>query len=243
MALTEYLRSDGLMNLDRVQTGDIILCGNEPKKGSLIIMSSTRSTWVHVGIAVWSTTSPRRLLIFETTRGKRSVDELTGEIRRGVRLTDIRNIFEEYQSIHVRHLNIQRTESFYSTLNNFIMEWKGVDYISLIKIPLIPFVCFEDPGVSCGELVARFFKALGLFDSRPSLLNYCIKNFLPSHFVPGSELSEEVASLFANDNSPVIFHKGFLGMDTVLLFSVMALITLSLCLFLTVKKSSLKMEN
>lgn len=242
MGLTAYTTDSRLLNLDRVRTGDLLLCSNEPKKGSLLIMTSTRSHWVHVGIAVWSLGNPRRLLIFESTRGKLVQDELTGEIRRGVRLTDIRNVIEEYKVIHVRHLNVERTPHFFHKLHTFMMEWKGKDYVSLLKIPLIPFVCFDDGGVSCSELAARFFKHLGLFDTRPALENYCIENFLPSHFAPGEEFTREMTTLFSNDNSPVIFHKGYFGMDTTLLLCVFALILLSVGLLTMVKNSSLKMS-
>jgi hypothetical protein len=241
MGLTEFSLDSPLQNLDRVQTGDIILCSNEPRKGSFLIMTTTRSIWVHVGIAVWSTEGQRRLLIFESTRGKREQDELTGEVRNGVRLTDIRNIIEQYQVIHVRHLNVPRTTEFLTSLQGFMTEWQGREYISLIKIPLIPFVCFEDPGVSCSELVARFFKSIGLFDSRPELNNYCLKNFIPSHFAPGTEFSKEMSNLFANDNSPVIFHMGYFGMDIGLLLCIIAFIILGIHIIFSVESSFLKM--
>ena len=239
--MTEFNLNTSLTNLDRVQTGDILLFSNEPKKGSFIIMTSTRSIWVHVGIAVWTTESPRRLLIFESTRGKQELDELTGETRRGVRLTDIRNIIDLYQVIHVRHLNIQRTPEFFTKLQEFMIEYQGKHYISLIKIPLIPFTCFDDPGVSCSELVALFMKRLGLFDTRPTLNNYCIKNYLPSHFAPGTEFSREMTTLFLNDNSPVIFHKGYLGMDIVLLLCIFAFVLLGINIFASTEYSFLKM--
>ena len=241
MSLTEYNLNTHLTNLDRVQTGDIILCSNEPKKGSFIIMTSTRSIWVHVGIAVWTTESPRRLLIFESTRGRPELDELTGEVRRGVRLTDIRNILDLYQVIHVRHLDIQRTPEFFIKLQEFMTENQGKNYISFIKIPLIPFVCFDDPGVSCSELIARYMKHMGLFDSRPKLNNYCLKNYLPSHFAPGTEFSREMTTLFLNDNSPVIFHQGYLGMDIVLLLCIFAFILLGINVLASTESSFLKM--
>jgi hypothetical protein len=243
VSLSEYTTHKNLTNLDRVRTGDILLFSNEPKKGSLIIMTSTRSQWVHVGIAVWSDSSPRRLLVFESTRGKVAQDELTGAVRRGVRLTDIVNIIQEYQVIHVRHLNVERTPEFINGLNSFMQEFKGKNYVTFWKIPLIPFLCFEDPGVSCSELVARFFKSVGLFESRPTLNNYCLENFLPGHFAPRGEFSRELTTLFANDNSPIIFHKGYLGMETVLTLCIFTLVTLVAILLLMGKKSSLKIDS
>jgi hypothetical protein len=243
VGLTEYTPNYKLTHLDRVRTGDILLFSNEPKKGSLIIMSSTRSNWVHVGIAVWSDSSPRRLLVFESTRGKKTQDELTGEMRRGVRLTDIVNVMNEFQVIHVRHLNVPRTPEFINTLNTFMQEWKDTNYVSFWKIPLIPFLCFEDEGVSCSELVARFLKAAGLFEARPTLNNYCLKNFLPSHYSPGGEFSSELTTLFANDNSPVVFHQGYLGMETVIFFCLFSLIALVAVLLLMTKNTPLKIQT
>jgi hypothetical protein len=239
MGLTEYLQGDNLINLERVKTGDILLFTNEPKKGSLLIMIATKSVWVHVGIAVWSESSPRRLLVFESTRGKVAEDELTGEIRRGVRLTDIRNITNEYQAIHVRPVDLVRDEVFYTKLNDFIQLWKGVDYVNLIKIPLIPFICFEDTGISCSELVARYFQYMGFFEGELGLEEKCIKNFLPLHFAPGSEFNQDVVSFFLTTKSPLIYHKGFLQTDTINVLIIIAIILFVVMMTVHLQESKL----
>lgn len=237
MSLTEYLRTDELINLDRVKTGDILLFTNEPKKGSLLIMTTTQSIWVHVGIAVWSESSPRRLLVFESTRGKVTQDELTGEVRRGVRLTDIRNLKYEYQAIHVRPIDIVRDSTFYQKLNEFIQLWKGGSYIDLIKIPFIPYTCFEDPGVSCSELVARYFEYLGFFEGIPELQEKCIKNFLPLHFAPGTELTQDVRNFFLTTKSPILYHKGYFQMDTIKLLIIVAFGLMAILLFVHLQEN------
>ena len=239
MGLTEYLHNDNLLNLDRVKTGDILLFTNEPKKGSLLIMTTTRSVWVHVGIAVWSESSPRRLLVFESTRGRATQDELTGEIRKGVRLTDIRNITDEYQAIHVRPVDIIRDEVFYTKLDEFIQMWKGRSYVDLVKIHYIPDACFEDPGVSCSELVARYFQYLGFFEGKQELQEKCIKNFLPLHFAPGSEFNKDVVNFFLTTKSPLIYHKGYLQTDTINVLIVMAIILFVVIMFVHLQESKL----
>lgn len=226
--LTEYLTNDRLTNLSQVRTGDILLFTNDPKRGSLLIITSTRSVWVHVGIAVWSESNPRRLLVLESTRGKPALDELTGEVRKGVRLTDIRNIINEYQTIYIRPLDAIRDSTFKSQLFDFMQTWKGIPYVSFVKIPFIPFFEFEDTGVSCSELVARFLKYIGKFDSYPELLDYPIKNFLPKHFAPGEELTTSLRSLFEPKSSSIVYKRPEMTMDTVQILCAGAIILLLL---------------
>jgi hypothetical protein len=230
--LTEYLTNDQLTNLSFVRTGDILLFTNDPKRAALLIISSTRSIWVHVGIAVWSESNPRRLLVLESTRGKLALDELTGEVRRGVRLTDIRNIIEEYQTVYVRPLDVVRDSTFRTQLANFMQIWKGTPYVSFTKIPFIPYFEFTDPGVSCSELTARFLKDIGKFDSDPELLDYPIKNFLPKHFAPGEELTTSLRDVFEPKSCSVVYKRSELSMDTIQVLCIGVLILLLLGLLI-----------
>jgi hypothetical protein len=242
MGITEYLTTENLTNVDYIRTGDILLFTNEPRRGSMLIITSTRSPWVHVGVAVWSDTLPRKLMVLESTRGRVAYDELTEEIRRGVRLTELKNIVDEYQAIHIRRLNIERNLEFYTKLNQFMEDWKGVPYVSLLKIPFIPYTCFEDPGVSCSELVARFMKYMGLFEGSEFLTDYCIKNFLPGHFAPETELNTELRDLFEDTPCPMVYSRGVLMMDTILLLSLMAFITFLVFLVFVSQQPTLKIE-
>lgn len=214
MSITGFLGESGLRNLEFVRTGDTLLFSNEPQRGSLLIVTSTRSRWTHVGIAVWRN---RNLMIFESTYGSPAYDNLTGEVRRGVRLSNLVDLLPRYNTIHVRTINLTRTPDFYSKLDEFMEIWKGGSYVSFIKIPFIPYFKFEDPGVSCSELVARYFKFIGLFDDKPDLDNYYIKSFLPHHFAPrehGREPEIDTSGLFTQTLSPIVYQRSHMTFDS-----------------------------
>jgi len=226
MSITGYLGNTGLRNLEFVRTGDILLFSNEPQRGSLLIMTTTRSRWTHTGIAVWRN---RKLMLFESTFGSPALDELTGEVRKGVRLTELSEILSRYNTIHIRPSNIERTSEFYTKLDEFMELWKGKPYVSFIKIPFIPYFKFEDPGVSCSELVARYFDYIGLFDGKPELQNFYIKNYLPYHFAPQEFAYQgpDTESLFKQTFSPIVYQKEFMTFDSVkLLVAITILVTL-----------------
>jgi len=216
MGITSYLFEDGLTNVEFIKTGDLLLFSSEPEKGGLLIITSTRSVWTHVGIAVWSEDTPRRLLILESGYGVKQFDELTGTERRGVRLTSLVQTAKRYQSVHVRNVNVVRDAAFYTKLQEFMQIWKGVDYVSLIKIPLIPYFPFTDDGVSCAEFVARYFDYIGLFEGKPELQNYPVKNFLPKDFAPASSNPLDTSSLFVRSFSPIIYRRIRPGFNTVM---------------------------
>lgn len=222
VGITRYLGDTGLTNLEFIRTGDVFLFGNEPQRGSLLIMSSTGSRWTHTGVAVWRGDN---LMVFESTYGSKAFDELTGEVRRGVRLSSILDIKNKYNIFHIRKTNVERTPEFYTKLEEFMELWKGKNYVSFYKIPLIPYVCFEDPGVSCAELVARYFDYVGAFDGKPALQNKCIKNFLPAHFSPIlSDSDLDTSGLFTTTLSPIIYQKQHTTIESTKLLVILTII-------------------
>jgi hypothetical protein len=223
MGISSFLFDEGLTNVEFIRTGDILLFNSEPQKGALLVMTSTRSVWTHIGIAVWSNDTPRRLLILESGYGQKQFDELTGTERTGVRLTELKGIINRYQAIHVRSVKVTRDVSFFTKLTDFMQEWKGTNYISLVKIPLIPFIQFNDGGVSCAEFVARYFKAIGLFDDKPALNNYPIKNFLPRNFAPGGPNEIDTSGLFVQSFSPIVYRSSAPRFDSVLLLTILTI--------------------
>lgn len=234
MSVVSYLSDDKLYNLEYVKTGDIFLFSNEPQRGSLLIISSTRSVWTHVGIAVWTNDTPSKLCIFESTFGAPAYDILTGTVRKGVRLTELRLIAANYKIIHVRSSNITRDSDFYTKLDEFMNLWKGTNYVSYFKIPLIPYVCFEDPGVSCSELVARYFDYIGLFAGKPQLQNQCIKNFLPKDFAPNYNYESgdlDTTGLFNDGFCPIVYKRDHMQFDTLGVVVALTLITAVICVY------------
>lgn len=238
MSVVSYLNDSNLYNLEYVKTGDILLFSNEPQRGSLLVISSTRSVWTHVGIAVWSTDVPSKLYMFESTYGSPAYDILTGTVRKGVRLTELRLIASNYKIVHVRSSNIVRDASFYTKLDEFMQLWKGKNYVSFYKIPLIPYICFDDPGVSCSELVARYFDYIGSFVGKPWLENYCIKNFLPKDFAPNYNLQpgEPVtAGLFNDGFCPIVYKRDHMQFDTLGVVVILTLVTGALCIYTLIR--------
>ena len=227
VGISSYLGETGLRNLEFVRTGDILLFGNEPQKGSLIIMSSTGSRWTHIGVAVWRGDN---LMVFESTYGSQALDDLTGEVRRGVRLANILDVKDKYNMFHVRKTTVERTPEFYTKLEEFMELWKGKNYVTFYKIPLIPYLCFEDPGVSCGELVARFFDYVGEFDGKPNLQNKCIKNFLPAHFAPDSP-DLDTSKLFSTTLSPLIFQKPHTTIESIKVLVILTMVVTVVWIF------------
>jgi hypothetical protein len=224
MGITSYLFEDGLTNVEFIKTGDLLLFSSEPEKGGLLITASTRSIWTHVGIAFWTDDTPRRLLILESGYGVKQFDELTGTERKGVRLTDLTRTVKRFQSVHIRNVKITRDASFYTKLQEFMQLWKGVDYVSLIKIPLIPLVDFTDDGVSCAELVARYFDFMGLFDDKPDLQARSFKNFLPRDFAPLKSNNLDTSGLFVQSFSPIIYRRDRPRFNTILTLSAVSLV-------------------
>lgn len=223
MGVTSFLSETGLTNLEFVRTGDVLLFTSEPQKGALLVMTSTRSIWTHVGIAVWTDEIPRRLMILESAFGVKRFDELTGTDRVGVRLTNLATGIERYQMVHVRNVNVARDSNFYTKLADFMQIWKGTNYVSLVNIPLIPFIRFDDHGVSCAEFVARFFQYMGLFDDKPQLNSYPIKNFLPRHFSPGTGHDIDTSGLFTRTFSPIVYRSPHARFDTIRILSAVTI--------------------
>jgi hypothetical protein len=194
---TEYLSTSGLKNTDYVQTGDILLFRSRGNRTSNLINIGIRSSWTHVGIAIWE---GGELKLFESSLSESVFDELTGTYKKGTRKTNILNVLDRYAMVLTRPLNISRTPLFYERLDQFIENYTGRDYTSFLKIPFIPLFCMEDSGIHCSELVARYLKFMGLFDDKPGLNSRCLFNFLPSDFAP-ENMDSEIDRLFIDSPS------------------------------------------
>lgn len=158
-------------NLDVIETGDIILFKSPINRSSLSIILGTRSNWTHIGVAIW-----------ETERGERQLYVFDAHASVGVRKVPFDLISNRYESIYVRKIPYQRDPTqFPILLKSFLDEYINKPYVSLIKVPLIPYLPFSDPGVSCGELAARWLNTIGILTPSKSLVNY-----IPVDFVSGS---------------------------------------------------------
>jgi hypothetical protein len=113
--------------------------------------------------------------------------------------------------------------------------WKGVDYVSLIKIPLIPFFNFTDDGVSCAEFVARYFDFMGLFDDKPDLQARSFKNFLPKDFSPSSSNDFGTSGLFVQSFSPIIYRRGRPRFNTINALAVLSIMVSLIGVYRVVK--------
>ena len=228
---TEYLSNAGLKNLDYVQTGDILLFRSKGNRVSNLINIGTRSPWTHTGIAIWE---DGELKIFESSLSESVFDELTASFKRGTRKTNILNIINRYAVVLTRPLNIIRDPLFYSRLNQFILDYTGKDYTTFLKIPLIPHVCVEDPGIHCSELVARYLDFLGMFEDNPKLKNKCPFNFLPSDFSP-ENTDPNFDILFTENPSITLYTAPSMENPSLLFLVIVTLIIASIqtLLFLT----------
>lgn len=157
-------------NLDLIETGDIILFKSPINRTSLSIILGTRSNWTHTGIAIWETVQgARRLYIFDAHASV------------GVRKVPFDLISGRYESVYIRKIPYQRDPiQFPIILKAFTDEYINKPYVTLFRIPLIPYFSFSDPGVSCGELTARWMNALGILTPDKSLVNY-----VPGDFISG----------------------------------------------------------
>jgi hypothetical protein len=227
---TEYLSQFKLKNLEYVETGDILLFKSINHRNSQIVNIGSRSLWTHIGIAIWE---GGELKVFESSFGNSVLDELTGTFKRGVRKTKIVDLVDRYGLIFSRQLNVVRDTNFFNTLNDFISSQIGKSYTSFIKIPFIPFICLEDPGIHCAELVSSYMDALGLFDDKPSLKNKCKFNILPSDFSP--EVNDpEVDSLFKDTPAIIIYSKSNIENPSLLFMGVLVMLIAGISiLFLT----------
>lgn len=227
---TEYLSQFKLKNLEYVETGDILLFKSLNHRNSQIVNVGSRSLWTHIGIAIWEA---GELKVFESSFGNSVLDELTGTFKRGVRKTKIVDLIDRYGLIFSRQLDVVRDTQFYNTLNDFISSQTGKSYTSFIKIPFIPFICLEDPGIHCAELVSSYMDALGLFDDKPSLKNKCKFNILPSDFSPEVE-DPDIDSLFKDTPAIIIYSKSNIENPSLLFMGVLAMLIAGISiLFLT----------
>jgi hypothetical protein len=157
-------------NLDLIETGDIILFKSPINRTSLSIILGTRSNWTHVGIAIW-----------ESDRGERRLYIFDAHASVGVRKVPFDLISGRYETVYIRKIPYQRPQiQFPNILAGFFNTYINRPYVSLMKIPLIPYVPFTDPGISCGELAARWLNTLGILTPEKSLVNY-----VPGDFVSG----------------------------------------------------------
>jgi len=157
-------------NLDLIETGDIILFKSPINRNSLSIILGTRSNWTHIGIAIWETVhGARRLYIFDAHASV------------GVRKVPFDLISQRYEAVYIRKIPYQRDPiQFPNILEAFFDDYINRPYVSLPKVPLIPYIPFSDSGVSCGELSARWLNVLGILTPEKSLVNY-----VPGDFVSG----------------------------------------------------------
>lgn len=195
-------------NLDTIETGDILLFKSTIGKNSLPVILGTRSDWTHIGIAVWKN-SPRELMVFESNKN-------TG----GVGLRSLESMADRYELIYRRKINYVRGLDFESILQTFILTYDGKPYTSFIHIPLIPYLPFTDPGLSCGELVARWLHVLGLLT--PELKKKEFVNYIPSDYVPSSK---DLQSLFLNGPLKIVKHSSVMESPTLMWLSVIVIIT------------------
>jgi hypothetical protein len=157
-------------NLDLIDDGDIILFKSPINRTSLSVILGTRSNWTHIGIAIWETVSNMRRLYI-----------LDAHASSGVRKIPFDLISHRYETVYIRNIPYQRDPAtFPHLLKGFVDQYINKPYVSLIRVPLIPYLPFEDPGVSCGELAARWLNLLGILSPEKSLVNY-----VPGDFVSG----------------------------------------------------------
>lgn len=227
---TEYLSDLGLKSLGYVQTGDILLFKSSGDRTSTIINLGIRSLWTHVGIAIWEGGD---LKVFESSLSGPEFDELTGTYRKGTRKTSILNIVGKYATILARPVNIARDSLFYTRFNQFLSDYTGKAYTSLLKIPFIPFICLEDTGIHCSELVGRFFDHVGMLEDKPGLKNKCSFNILPSDFAPGTQ-DPEIDRLFTDKPSITLYTSSSMESPSLLFLCFVTLIVTSLNILLYV---------
>lgn len=229
---TEYLSQVGLKNLDYVQTGDILLFKSKGNRTSNLLSIGIRSSWTHVGVAIWE---GGFLKVFESSLSEKVLDEVTGTFKRGARKSRLLDIVDRYASILVRPVEIPRTPTFYTKLDEFISEHSGKNYTTFLKIPFIPFLCMEDEGIHCSELVARYFLYVGLFDDKPGLKARCPFNFLPSDFSPEST-DMEIDRLFTSSPSITIYNSASIQSPSLLFLCLLSFITAAVFLLRYVTK-------
>lgn len=229
---TEYLSNLGLKNLDYVQTGDILLFKSRGNRTSSIINLGIRSPWTHVGIAIWEGDN---LKVFESSLSESVLDELTGTYKRGTRKTNLLNIVDRYSTILTRPVNITRDPLFYARLEQFINDYTGKNYTTVLKIPLIPFLCIEDSGIHCSELVGKYFDYMGLFDDKPGLKGKCPFNILPSDFAPENQ-NPETDRLFTDNPSITLYTSPTMESPSLLFLCIVALIATSIHLLIYLTK-------
>lgn len=229
---TEYLSSSGLKNLDYIQTGDLLLFKSINNRTSTIIRAGTRSSWTHVGIAIWE---DGELKVFESSLSESVFDELTGTLKRGVRKTPLRNILNRYGSIFTRQVDVLRSPDFYTKLSTFIADNQGKDYTNILKIPFIPFLCMEDSGIHCSELTAKYLNHLQLFEDKPTLKNKCHFNFLPSDFGPENP-DPEFDRLFTEKPMLNIYSSSTIESPSILFLTIISLVVGALYILLHLTK-------
>ncbi len=196
-----------LDDYSNIKTGDILVFSGT-ENTSIFIKLGTQCVYNHIGIALWLKTNENYsvlsenegdikieefhdnsdgsdLFIFESSEGI-SYDILTQKTKFGCRIVRLKDTIKFYDKIAVRKLNIQKSDFFYNTLNNFINEYKDIDYdrspFNLMLAPLGLSVGSSEKNTFCSELAAEYMYRLELFPDSQKIL-YPPKQFLPKDFV------------------------------------------------------------
>jgi hypothetical protein len=220
--------SDTLRNLDYVETGDILLFKSLHSRTASLVRLGTRSVWTHVAIAIWE---GGVLKIFESSMSRKLFDELTGTEKFGVRKIALADVLEEYGEVLVRKTDVVRDDDFYTKLGDFQHEYKSRNYTNFLKIPLIPFLCIEDEGIHCSQLVSRYMEYMGLLEDKPNLAARCFFNVLPVDFSPENP-DPEFNALFKLMPTITLFSQSGITNDTLLVLIGVALIAGAVSLIL-----------
>jgi hypothetical protein len=141
----ELVNSGTFINLDKVETGDILIY-NSINNTSFGISFLTKSIYTHVGIAIWADVNinvnideqinihkeninTKKLLILETDLGDGKFDYIRlKNIKNNVRLISIDENLRNVNKIYVRKLKINRDQDFYDKFYQFIYDYKDIPY-------------------------------------------------------------------------------------------------------------------
>lgn len=168
--------------MEDVRTGDVLLfSSNNPT--AFLLRLFTSSLWSHVGIAIRikdgeiTINQEGDLYVLETNTGER-FDVFNKEKIKGVGLSPIDWARKKYNRIDCRPLHPKlRTEEFRLKTNEFIQNYKGVEFPTSI----LPFISvwlgisvdkkYKSDQMFCSEIATRFYDfTLGaVFDVKDQL--------------------------------------------------------------------------
>lgn len=227
--------------MDKIKTGDIILCSNSSRI-AMGIQLTTISRWNHVGIAVWLEKEEiLRLNPGNCGKQKRydlklyclesnddlNYDHWDGKWTAGVRLTDYDALCRKYETLGYRSVaHTQSPDEISRKLWKFIEEHIGYNYYNdRLKLVLSAFDYFsKDPaeGYFCSQLCALWLQKCGLLEDRPA-----------HHYLPGdfSDDSTKIPEETFKTSDVIVYTKTTLEWRWIVVFIVLGIVGLGMSVF------------